>query len=108
MAARKLINAPDAIVEEMLAGFVGAYPTHVRLAAPRLVVRAQPKAAGRVALVIGNGSGHEPIAMGFVGPGMLDANAVGDVFTAPPGSQIAAAVADRRCGWGRAAAGFQP
>lgn len=80
---KKLINSTDRIVDDMLEGYAAAYNDLIRYqAGSRLVLRAQPKTHG-VGLVIGNGSGHEPIAMGWVGHGMLDANAVGDVFTAP-------------------------
>ncbi|MDX2006100.1 MAG: dihydroxyacetone kinase subunit DhaK [Meiothermus sp.] len=80
---KKLINSPDRIVDDMLEGYAAAYGDLIRYApGSRVVLRREPKRGG-VGLVIGNGSGHEPIAMGWVGHGMLDANAVGDVFTAP-------------------------
>ena len=87
---KKLVNAPDRIVDDMIDGFVAAYPGLVaRGSHPRVVRRAVPAAADRkTALLIGNGSGHEPIAMGFVGDGLLDANVVGDVFAAPPPEMI--------------------
>ena len=87
---KKLVNAPDRIVDDMIDGFVAAYPGLVaRGAHPRVVRRAVPAPSDRkTALLIGNGSGHEPIAMGFVGEGMLDANVVGDVFAAPPPEMI--------------------
>lgn len=81
---KKLINDPRDLVEEMLQGYQAAYGDYVAYQpGSRVVLRRQPKQAG-VGLVIGNGSGHEPIAMGWVGQGMLDANAVGDIFAAPP------------------------
>lgn len=80
---KKLINSPDRLVEDMLQGYAAAYGDLVRYQpGSRVVLRRQSKSQG-VGLVIGNGSGHEPIAMGWVGYGMLDANAVGDIFTAP-------------------------
>ena len=87
---KKLLNARDRIVDDMIDGFVTAYPAMVaRGAHPRVVRRAVPAPADRkTALLIGNGSGHEPIAMGFVGEGVLDANVVGDVFAAPPPEMI--------------------
>ena len=87
---KKLLNAPDRIVDDMIDGFVGAYPGMVaRGAHPRVVRRAVPAPSDRkTALLIGNGSGHEPIAMGFVGKGLLDANVVGDIFAAPPPEMI--------------------
>jgi dihydroxyacetone kinase-like protein len=82
---KKLINHPDRIVDDMLEGYVAAYGDYVSLHDnPRVVVRRQPKERGKVGLLIGNGSGHEPVAMGWVGHGMLDANVVGEVFAAPP------------------------
>lgn len=82
---KKLFNAKERIVDDMIDGFVAAYPGIVaRGANPRVVRRAEPKPRDqKVTLLIGNGSGHEPIAMGFVGEGLLDANVVGDVFAAP-------------------------
>jgi len=82
---KKLINDKSRMVEDMIDGFVAAYPSIVvRGRHPRVVRRHTLRTQeDKVALVIGNGSGHEPIAMGFVGEGLLDANVVGDVFTAP-------------------------
>jgi len=97
----KLRNDPDRLVDDMLDGYVAAYGDLVaRAHDPRVVVRATPKATGKVGLVIGNGSGHEPIAVGWVGEGMLDANAVGEVFAAPPPDLIVEAIraADRGAG----------
>ncbi len=87
---KKLFNSRDRMVDDMIDGFVQGFPGLVaRGAHPRVVRRAAPKPRDeKVALLIGNGSGHEPIAMGFVGPGVLDANVVGDVFTAPPPEMI--------------------
>ncbi len=84
-----MFNNRATMVEDMIAGFTAAFPGQVaRGVHPRLVRRAQPKAAGKVTLAIGNGCGHEPIAMGFVGEGMLDGNVVGDVFAAPSADLI--------------------
>lgn len=88
---KKLFNSLDTMVDDMLDGFVSAYPQVKRgTLDPRIVVRdSNPKNADeKVTLLIGNGSGHEPIAMGFVGQGMLDANVVGDVFAAPSADLI--------------------
>ena len=88
---KKLFNSRDTMVGDMIAGFVAAFPGQVaRGVHPRLVRRAVPKDAGKVTLVIGNGCGHEPIAMGYVGEGMLDGNVVGDVFSAPSSDLILA------------------
>lgn len=82
---KKLFNSQDRMADDMIDGFVAAYPTIVaRGDNPRVVRRAIVKPCDeKVTLLIGNGCGHEPIAMGFVGEGLLDANIVGDVFTAP-------------------------
>ena len=102
MSARqhKLINQPENIVDEMLAGFAAAYGDIVRLTDDGLIVRAQPKARGKVGLVIGNGSGHEPAMIGLVGPGLFDVNVAGEIFTAPGPERILAGIkaADRGAG----------
>ncbi len=102
MTARphKLINEPDDIVDEMLAGFCAAYGDIVRLKSEGLVVRAQPKAPGKVGLVMGGGSGHEPAMLGWVGQGLLDVNIVGEIFSAPGPERILAGIraADRGAG----------
>jgi len=80
---KKLFNSRDRMADDMIDGYVAAFPGLVRRGAhPRVVRRITAKAVDRVTLLIGNGSGHEPIAMGFVGQGLLDANIVGDVFAA--------------------------
>lgn len=88
---KKLFNAPETMVDDMIDGFVSAYP-QVRRGAldPRIVVRARARKDRdrKVTILIGNGAGHEPIAMGFVGEGLLDANVVGDVFAAPSADLI--------------------
>lgn len=85
---KKLFNSKDQMVDDMIDGFVAAFPgTVARGAHPRVVRRAR-LSPGKVALLIGNGAGHEPIAMGFVGRGLLDANVVGDVFAAPSADLI--------------------
>ncbi len=91
---KKLFNSFERMADDMIDGFVAAYPNLVARGANSRVVRRAIPADGdkKVALVIGNGSGHEPIAMGFIGTGLLDANAVGDVFTAPPPELICAGI----------------
>lgn len=85
MAARfkRLINQPENILSEMLEGFAAAYSHIVRLTDEGLIVRRQPKEEGKVGLVIGNGSGHEPAMIGWVGEGLFDVNVPGPIFTAP-------------------------
>lgn len=97
---KKLINQRETILGDMLAGFASAYPEIVRLTDDGLIVRAQPKAAGKVGLVIGNGSGHEPAMIGFVGEGLFDVNIPGEIFTAPGPDRILAGIkaADRGAG----------
>jgi dihydroxyacetone kinase-like protein len=88
---KKLINAVEDVVSESLAGFCAAHSDIVRMgeSAP-FVQRRHPK-PGKVALVSGGGSGHEPLHAGFVGHGMLDAACPGQVFTSPTPDLILAA-----------------
>ena len=102
MSARptKLINRPDDLVDEMLQGFCAAYRHIVKLEGERLIVRAQPKEQGKVALVIGNGSGHEPAMVGWVGRGLFDVNIAGEIFTAPGPQRIVDGIKAAECGGG--------
>lgn len=79
---KKLINDPFDAVDEMVEGFVAAHADVVRLVGERAVAR-QPAPAPKVGLVIGGGSGHEPAFLGYVGVGLADAAALGNVFAAP-------------------------
>jgi len=88
MVMKKLINDPANLATELLEGFTLAYADKVKLESGKLVVRAQPKAAGKVALVTLGGAGHEPALSGFVGEGMLDISVVGDIFAAPAAPKI--------------------
>src|SRR5919198_1038366 len=89
---KKLINAVDDVVPESLAGLGAAHPDIVRIdAAQNIVLRAGGPRAGKVALISGGGSGHEPLHGGFVGLGMLDAACAGNVFTSPVPDQMEAA-----------------
>ena len=89
---KKLINRPEDVVRESLAGLAAAHPGRLRVdLAAQIVVRADAPRAGKVALVSGGGSGHEPLHAGFVGPGMLDAACPGEVFTSPVPDQVLAA-----------------
>lgn len=90
---KKLINNPEFVVEEMLEGVVKAHPKHVRkLEGFNVLVRANSPVQGKVALVSGGGSGHEPSHGGFVGKGMLDGAVAGAVFTSPTPDQVFEAV----------------
>ena len=81
---KKLVNDVHAVVRETLEGFALAHPDLVDVHySPDFVTRAVPKADGKVGLVSGGGSGHEPLHAGFVGEGMLDAAVPGAVFTSP-------------------------
>jgi dihydroxyacetone kinase-like protein len=89
---KKLINDPADVVIESLEGLVASRPDLLRLDAEhRIVYRADAPLAGRVAVVSGGGSGHEPLHAGFVGRGMLDAACAGEIFTSPTPDQVLAA-----------------
>src|SRR5260370_35259779 len=89
---RKFLNAPPRVVKEPLAGLAAAHSDPLRYDAGAQIIRRKdgPK-KGKVALIAGGGSGHEPLHGGFVGRGMLDAACPGEVFTSPvPGQMLAA------------------
>ncbi|MEV8432106.1 dihydroxyacetone kinase subunit DhaK [Streptomyces chartreusis] len=89
---KKFINAPDAVLAEALSGIAAAHPGLKVDAENKVIARASGTKPGKVALVSGGGSGHEPLHGGFVGRGMLDAACPGEVFTSPvPGQMVAAA-----------------
>jgi dihydroxyacetone kinase-like protein len=88
---KKLINSPDTVVTDALAGMAAAHPALAVDLENKVVTRAGGPAAGKVGLVSGGGSGHEPLHAGFVGYGMLDAACAGEVFTSPVPDQIVAA-----------------
>src|SRR5215218_9246980 len=89
---KKLINAPDAVLREALEGMEAAHGDRLRISYdPAYIVRADAPRQGKVAIVSGGGSGHEPMHGGFVGPGMLDAACPGEVFTSPVPEQMLAA-----------------
>ena len=80
----RVINDPDQVVEDMLRGILVAHPELRQYESnPRVIVRARPSAQGRVGIVTGGGSGHEPAFLGYVGPGLVDAVAVGEIFSSP-------------------------
>jgi phosphoenolpyruvate---glycerone phosphotransferase subunit DhaK len=81
---QRFINNPDEVVEDTLKGFVKAHADLVRSAAnPRVVVSRHAPNAGKVGVVTGGGSGHEPAFIGYTGQNMLDAVAVGELFSSP-------------------------
>jgi phosphoenolpyruvate---glycerone phosphotransferase subunit DhaK len=86
---KKLINAPDDVVADALRGFEAAHGDRVRVSFdPYYIVRADAPVSGKVGIISGGGSGHEPMHGGFVGPGMLDAACPGEVFTSPTPDQM--------------------
>jgi phosphoenolpyruvate---glycerone phosphotransferase subunit DhaK len=86
---KKLINAPDAVLQDSLRGVEAAHGNRLRVNYdPPYVVRADAPVQGKVGLVSGGGSGHEPMHGGFVGRGMLDAACPGEVFTSPTPDQM--------------------
>jgi phosphoenolpyruvate---glycerone phosphotransferase subunit DhaK len=88
---KKLINAVDEVLTDALAGMAAAHPSLAVDLERRFIARAEGPTAGKVSLVSGGGSGHEPLHGGFVGYGMLDAACPGEVFTSPVPDQILAA-----------------
>src|SRR5215467_3899984 len=89
---KKFINDPETVVPEALAGIATAHAGLVRVDLEnQLVIRADAPVQGKVGLVSGGGSGHEPLHGGFVGSGMLDAACAGAIFTSPVPDQMAAA-----------------
>ncbi|MFS8096089.1 dihydroxyacetone kinase subunit DhaK [Lentzea alba] len=90
---KKIINDPETVVQDALRGMQAAHPDLLRVQYdPAVVVRADAPVQGKVALISGGGSGHEPLHGGFVGRGMLAAACPGAVFTSPTPDQVASAV----------------
>jgi dihydroxyacetone kinase-like protein len=86
---KKLINRPEDVVKEALEGMAAAHPDLVRVNFdPNFIVRVDAPVDGKVGVVSGGGSGHEPMHGGFVGPGMLDGACPGEVFTSPTPDQM--------------------
>lgn len=89
---KKFINSIDTLLDESLLGFAKAHADIIQLnAEPHFVRRIYPPKSGKVALISGGGSGHEPLHTGFVGAGMLDAACPGQIFTSPTPDQMLAA-----------------
>jgi dihydroxyacetone kinase-like protein len=81
---KKIINSPMAFVDEMLEGILLAHADQLKATAdPRAIVRADAPEAGKVAILTGGGSGHLPVFLGYVGQGLADGVAVGNVFSSP-------------------------
>jgi dihydroxyacetone kinase-like protein len=88
---KKIINKPENFVDEMMAGIIAAYGDRVRLlnGDPRILLSGYPKKEGKVGIVTAGGSGHLPLFLGYVGQGMLDGCAVGNVFASPSSQKMA-------------------
>jgi phosphoenolpyruvate---glycerone phosphotransferase subunit DhaK len=88
---QKILNRPQDYVTEMLEGLLAAHPQQLAAAGDiHAIVRADAPVQGKVALATGGGSGHLPVFLGYVGRGMLDGCAVGDVFQSPSAEQMLA------------------
>jgi dihydroxyacetone kinase-like protein len=85
---KKLINGTETVLHESLDGFAAAHADILLLSAERKFVRRRTLQPGKVALISGGGSGHEPLHAGYVGLGMLDAACPGQVFTSPTPDQM--------------------
>ncbi|MER8683138.1 dihydroxyacetone kinase subunit DhaK [Mesorhizobium sp. M1405] len=87
---KKIINDGNRTVDEMLEGILAAHPRQLKSAdgSPRSIIARDGPRPGKVGLVIGGGSGHEPTFLGFVGKGLADAAAIGNVFASPPPDPI--------------------
>src|SRR5438477_7079683 len=88
---KKLINAPEDVVTDALKGIEAAHPELSVDHAHKVIYRADGPHTGKVGIISGGGSGHEPLHGGFVGLGMLDAACAGEVFTSPVPDQMVAA-----------------
>ncbi len=84
---KKFINTYDDMIEEMLTGFVTAHADRVERRHERVITRVEAPIKGKVGVVTGGGSGHKPALIGYLGAGMMDAIAVGNIFAAP-GAQV--------------------
>ena len=86
---RKILNDPTRFVTEMLEGVLAAHPQRLRTAGDeRAIVRADAPVEGKVGIATGGGSGHLPLFMGYVGEGLLDGAAIGEVFASPSAEQM--------------------
>ena len=87
---RKLINRPEDFVEEVVEGIILAYGDRLRLlnGESRVILRNPPARSGKVAIVTGGGSGHLPVFLGYVGRGLLDGCAIGNVFASPSSQKM--------------------
>jgi dihydroxyacetone kinase len=80
---QKILNDPEPFVDEMLDGILAAHGDRLRRPSPRAIVRGDAPVAGKVGIATGGGSGHLPVFMGYVGRGLIDGAAIGNVFASP-------------------------
>ena len=80
---QKILNDPEPFVDEMLDGILAAHPDQLRRPSPRAIVQADAPVANKVGIATGGGSGHLPVFMGYVGRGLIDGAAIGNVFASP-------------------------
>jgi dihydroxyacetone kinase-like protein len=80
---KKLINDPYRVTMEAIEGYVAAFPKHVKRVGKQTIVRSNAPIKGKVGVVIGGGSGHEPLFMGYLGQGFADGCPIGNIFTSP-------------------------
>jgi phosphoenolpyruvate---glycerone phosphotransferase subunit DhaK len=86
---KKVINDPNLVVQDMIAGMIKAHPNKLKnVEGTSVIARLEAPVTGKVALISGGGSGHEPSHAGYVGRGMLDAAIAGEVFTSPTPDQV--------------------
>lgn len=99
---KKLINDPYQVVDETLAGILKAYPYHLRMTrdSQRALVRTDAPIKGKVGICTGGGSGHIPVFLGYVGPGLLDGVSVGNIFSSPSAEDMLAATKEVNSGVG--------
>jgi dihydroxyacetone kinase len=99
---KKLINDPYQVVDDTIAGILKAYPYHLRATkeSPRALVRADAPVKGKVGICTGGGSGHIPVFLGYVGPGLLDGVSIGNVFASPSALDMLAATKEVNGGAG--------
>jgi phosphoenolpyruvate---glycerone phosphotransferase subunit DhaK len=82
-AMQKILNDPEPFVDEMLEGILAAHADQLRRPSPRAIVRTDAPVANKVGIATGGGSGHLPVFMGYVGRGLIDGAAIGNVFASP-------------------------
>jgi dihydroxyacetone kinase-like protein len=99
---KKIINDPYQVVEETISGILKAYPYHLRMAkdSSRALVRRDAPQKGKVGICTGGGSGHIPVFLGYVGPGLMDGVSIGNVFSSPSADDMLAATKEVNGGAG--------